>query len=99
MKLTQIIKASVIPILTVFSLLLTSNAALADYLIGEGSGGNYRYELWSDDNNNYYLKIWTREASENSDRYTITTGFASSRDALIHFDCNYAGKSLPECPR
>lgn len=58
MKLIQILKLAVIPILTVFSFVSTSNTALADYLTSQGSGGNSRYELWStDDNSYYYLKI------------------------------------------
>ncbi|MBN3962407.1 hypothetical protein [Nostoc sp. NMS8] len=100
MKLIQILKVAVIPVLTVFSFVSTSNTALADYLNSQGSGGNYRYELWStDDNSGYYLKIWSSEASQNSDAHSTTRAFASSREALIYFDCNYAERSLPECPR
>jgi hypothetical protein len=98
MKLIQILKVAVIPVLAVFSCLSTSNTALADYLSSEGTGGDYRYELWSsDDNSNYYLKIWSSEASPESNPYTITTKFTSSREALIYFDCTYARKNLPEC--
>ncbi|BAY13055.1 hypothetical protein [Calothrix sp. NIES-2098] len=97
MKLIQILKVAVIPVLAVFSCLSISNIALADYLNSEGTGGNYRYQLWtSDDNSNYYLKIWSSEASSESKAYT-TSYFASSREALIYFDCNYAKKNLPEC--
>ncbi|MEH1835625.1 MAG: hypothetical protein V7L29_27120 [Nostoc sp.] len=100
MKLIQILKVAVIPVLTVFSFVSTSNIALADYLNSEGSGGNYRYELWSnDDSSGYYLKIWLNEASPKSYPYYTTRTFTSSREALINFDCNYAEKSLPECPR
>ncbi|MBH8566047.1 hypothetical protein I8748_28450 [Nostoc sp. CENA67] len=98
MKLFPIRKIAVIPVLTIFSLLSTSNTALADYLTSEGSGGNYRYQLWSsDDNNYYYLKIWLNEASPETDPYSITEEFTSSREALIYFDCNYAGIDLAEC--
>lgn len=98
MKLIQILKVAVIPVLTVFSLLSASNKALADYLNSEGAGGNYRYELWStDDNSGYYLKIWLNEASPKSDPYSTTRRFTSSREALIDFDCNYAEKNLLEC--
>lgn len=45
MKLIQILKVAVIPVLTVLSLLSASNKVLADYLTSQGSGGNYRYEL------------------------------------------------------
>ncbi|WP_373525733.1 hypothetical protein [Nostoc sp.] len=98
MKLIQILKVAVIPVLTGLSFLSTSNTALADYLNSEGVGGNYRYELWSsDDNSGYYLKIWLNEASPTSDPYSTTRAFTSSREALINFDCNYAEKNLPEC--
>ncbi len=100
MKLIQILKVTVIPVLTVFSFLGASNIALADYLKSQGTGGNYRYELWStDDNNYYYLKIWLHESSSKSDPYSTTIKFTSSREALIYFDCNYTGKNLPECSR
>jgi hypothetical protein len=100
MKLIRTLKVAVIPVLTVLSLLSASNKVLADYLSSQGSGGHYRYELWSsDDNSGYYLKIWSDEASPTSSPQTTTREFASSRDALIYFDCNYAERSLPECPR
>ncbi|MBN4004853.1 hypothetical protein [Nostoc sp. LPT] len=98
MKLIQILKLAVIPVLTVLSFVSTSNKVLADYLNSQGSGGNYRYELWStDDNNYYYLKVWLYEASPESNPYNITRAFPSTREALIYFDCNYAEKNLPEC--
>ncbi|WP_341526834.1 hypothetical protein WKK05_30560 [Nostoc sp. UHCC 0302] len=100
MKLIQILKVAAIPVLAVLSLVSASNTALADYLNSEGGGGDYRYQLWSsDDNNYYYLKVWLNEASPESDPYSTTRRFTSSREALIDFDCNYAHKSLPECPR
>ncbi|MCC5628483.1 hypothetical protein [Nostoc sphaeroides] len=100
MKFIPTLKVAVIPVLTVLSLLSASNKVLADYLNSEGSGGDYRYELWSsDDNSHYYLKVWLYEASPDSDPYTTTTRFPSTREALIYFDCNYANKNLPECPR
>ncbi|MHC5596391.1 MAG: hypothetical protein ACYTXC_10625 [Nostoc sp.] len=86
MKLIQILKVAVIPVLTVLSFLSTSNTALADYLTSNGSGGKYRYELWSTDHNNdYYLKIWLNEASPKSAPYS-TIHFTSSREALSYFD-------------
>ncbi|MEH1939298.1 MAG: hypothetical protein V7L01_03645 [Nostoc sp.] len=100
MKFIPTLKVAVIPVLTVLSLLSASNKVLADYLNNQGSGGDYRYELWSsDDNSNYYLKVWLYEASPNSDPYDTTRRFPSTREALIYFDCNYAKKNLPECPR
>ncbi|MBD2513953.1 hypothetical protein H6G93_02830 [Nostoc sp. FACHB-973] len=100
MKLIQILKVAVIPVLSVFTFVSASNTALADYLNSQGSGGDYRYELWSsDDNSSYYLKIWLYEASPTSSPRTITGAFDSSREALIYFDCNYAERSLPECPK
>ncbi|MCC5652879.1 hypothetical protein LC609_24350 [Nostoc sp. XA013] len=98
MKLIQILKLAIIPVLSVFSLLSASNQALADYLTSQGSGGNYRYELWAtDDSSHYYLKVWSSEASANNGAYSTTRSFTSSREALIYFDCNYAGTSLLEC--
>ncbi len=98
MKLIKILKVAVIPVLAVFSCLSISSTALADYLNSEGTGGDYRYELWSsDDSSNYYLKIWLSEASPESESYKVTGTFDSSREALIHFDCYYARKNLPEC--
>ena len=98
MKFIQTLKVAVIPVLTVLSLLSASNKVLADYLNNQGSGGDYRYELWStDDNSRYYLKVWLYEASPNSNPYTTTRRFPSTREALIYFDCNYAKKNLPEC--
>ncbi|MEH1935567.1 MAG: hypothetical protein V7L14_18090 [Nostoc sp.] len=102
MKLIQILKVAVIPVLTVFSFLSTSNTALADYLTSQGIGGEYHYELWSsDDNNHYYLKIWQnhQESPESAPSYSTTQSFPSSREALIYFDCTYGGQNLPECPR
>ncbi|MBD2206337.1 hypothetical protein H6G33_29520 [Calothrix sp. FACHB-1219] len=100
MKSSIFLKVVLIPSLAVLSCLTTAHTALADYLTSQGSGGNYRYELWSsDDNGSYYLKIWSIEASTNSKSYITTPSFDSSREALIYFDCNYAEKILPECPR
>ncbi|MBD2355158.1 hypothetical protein H6G41_11090 [Tolypothrix sp. FACHB-123] len=100
MKFSPILKVVTIPVLTLLTCIATSHTALADYLNSEGFGGNYRYELWSsDDNRSYYLKIWSKEASPNSKSYITTPTFESTREALIYFDCNYAEKSLPECPR
>jgi hypothetical protein len=100
MKLTQTLKVAVIPVLTALSLLSVSNKVLADYLTSEGSGGNYRYQLWSgDDNNNYYLKVWSSEADPSSSPNYTSASFPSSREALVYFDCNYAKKNLPECTK
>ncbi|TAF10223.1 MAG: hypothetical protein EAZ77_03415 [Nostocales cyanobacterium] len=100
MKTVKILKLAILPIFTVITLMAAPNAALADYLRSEGYGGEYRYELWStDDGSNYYLKIWPKDADPQKDSYKTTRNFKSSRDALIYFDCNYAGKSLPECPK
>lgn len=98
MRFTIIVKSIIIPLLVIFSFLSTSSRVLADYLNSEGNGGNYRYELWSnDDNSVYYLKIWLREASSESSPYKTTQYFTSSREALIYFDCTYARKHLAEC--
>lgn len=100
MKSSSFLKLTIIPILAVLSCIAVAHTAIADSLSSQGSGGNYRYELWSsDDKVSYYLKIWSREASPNSKSYITTPNFDSVREALIYFDCNYAEKSLPECPR
>ncbi|MHC5673881.1 hypothetical protein [Nostoc sp.] len=100
MKLIQILKVAAIPVLTVFSFLSTSNTALADYLTSQGAGGKYRYELWSsDDNKDYYLKIWsnTQGSPESAPSYSITQHFSSTGDALDYFDCHYGGRANASC--
>jgi hypothetical protein len=100
MKAIQILKIAVIPVLTLSTLLTTMTTALADYLTSEGAGGNYQYELWlTEDNQYYYLKIWSRDANKQSEGYGTTQYFTSSQDALNHFDCYYADQSLPQCPK
>ncbi|MBW4505700.1 MAG: hypothetical protein KME64_04210 [Scytonematopsis contorta HA4267-MV1] len=88
-------------LLTTMAVVATSTAALADSLVGNGGGGDYKYQLWrSTDGSSYYLKIWTRESNPNTESSLSTThSFQSSRDALEYFDCNYAGRSLPSCPK
>ncbi|BAY61805.1 hypothetical protein NIES22_18720 [Calothrix brevissima NIES-22] len=99
MKLSNLLKVVFIPSLAILSCITTTHTALADSLNSQGSGGNYRYELWSgDDKVSYYLKIWSREASPNSKSYITTPNFDSIKEALVYFDCNYAHKTLPECP-
>ncbi|MGI8504952.1 MAG: hypothetical protein ACR2LR_28075 [Hassallia sp.] len=73
---------------------------MADSLISNGGGGDYRYQLWrSTDNTQYYIKIWSRKSDPNSAPSYISRSHPSSREALDDFDCNYAHKSLPSCPR
>ncbi|WP_335211769.1 hypothetical protein [Nostoc sp.] len=87
MKLIQILKVAVIPVLTVFGFLSTSNTALADYLTNNGIQGKYHYELWSsDDNKDYYLKIWPNDqgSPESAPSYSITRHFSSNREALSY---------------
>jgi hypothetical protein len=101
MKTSQLLKIALIPILTASTLLSMSTTVLADKRKGQGIGGDYRYELWATEKNrSYYLKIWTRKSNPKKDPYLKKTrGFDSSRKALIYFDCNYAKKSLPQCPQ
>jgi hypothetical protein len=100
MKTSQLLKVALVPILAISTLISISSTALADYLRSEGRGGDYLYELWStDDGNNYYLKIWSDKANPRKDPSKQVGSFESSRKALIYFDCYYAGKSLPECPK
>ncbi|MBW4566951.1 MAG: hypothetical protein KME31_02700 [Tolypothrix carrinoi HA7290-LM1] len=96
----MLFKKSILFLLTTATMLTTSTIAMADSLISNGGGGNYKYQLWrSTDNTEYFLKIWNRDSSTNSAPSYITHSFESSRDALDYFDCNYANKSLPSCPR
>jgi hypothetical protein len=79
--------------------------ATGDYLVNEGRGGytnsagqaqDFYYEVWSA-NNRYILKVWP---IQNYPKGSYTThSFRSSGEALDYFDCNYARKSLPACPR
>jgi len=90
--------------LTTATILTASTTAMADSLVGNGSGGDsrgdYTYELWQTANNNgYYLKIWKRETNIQGEMLSPNPSFESSRKALDYFDCNYAGKSLPVCPK
>jgi len=100
MKISQLLKIALVPILAISTLLSISNTALAKYLTSEGYGGNYRYELYSaDDGSKYYLKVWYKDQDPKKDPYYRFEVFESSRKALNHFDCYYADKSLPECPK
>lgn len=78
---------------------LIPTTVMADSSVSSGSGGKYSYELWQTTNNEYYLKIWNRDSSTQESPSRISHYFQSSREALDHFDCVYAEKSLPVCPR
>ncbi|MBD1999700.1 hypothetical protein H6F88_17350 [Oculatella sp. FACHB-28] len=85
-------------ILAMTTILLTTRAALADFRVSNGTGGNYAYQLWrTDDGTQYYLKIWSRRSYPNGSHFQ-SGSFESSRDALNYFDCEYGGRSLPSCP-
>lgn len=85
-------------VLTTAALLTLSNVATADYLVSNGGGGNYNYQLWADEDNfHYYLKIWSRKEDPSSEPSSTTRNFESTRDALNYFDCSYADKDLPVC--
>lgn len=77
----------------------TSNQVIAGYLIHDGEGGDYTYELWSTSANyiQYFLKVWRREQNQNSRPLAIAGTFESTREALIYFDCHYANKHLSFC--
>ncbi|MFB2768809.1 hypothetical protein ACE1AT_05880 [Pelatocladus sp. BLCC-F211] len=94
------VKKILLPLLTTLTLISVSTVAKADYLVSNGSGGEYSYELWQNtDNTGYYLKIWKREFYGKEEAYTTSSSFESSQEALEHFDCYYADKSLPACPK
>lgn len=89
-----------ISLLTTLTILASSTIARADTLVSNGGGGEYRYELWRTiDNTRYYLKIWQWQKYRKSEPAYITSQFASSRDALDYFDCEFAEKPLPSCSR
>ncbi|PLZ95877.1 hypothetical protein CEN50_20830 [Fischerella thermalis CCMEE 5268] len=89
-----------VPLLTSLTVMTVATVAQADALVSNGSGGDYSYELWQNtDNRGYYLKIWRRESYGKEEAYTTSSSFESSQKALEHFDCNYADKSLPACPK
>ncbi|MCP6762515.1 MAG: hypothetical protein NHB32_28025 [Fischerella sp. CENA71] len=92
------VKKILLPLLTTLTLISVSTIAKADYLVSNGSGGDYSYELWQD-NTRYYLKIWKREFYGKEEAYTTSSSFESSREALEYFDCYYADKSLLACPK
>lgn len=93
----MITRAATTFLLTTATILTMSNVARADYLVSNGGGGDYNYQLWTDeDNTHYYLKIWSRKADSSSGPST-TGDFESTRDALNYFDCSYAQKDLPVC--
>lgn len=96
----MLFKKSILFILTTAAMLTTSSIVMADSLISNGGGGDYKYQLWrSTDNTQYYLKIWSRKSDRKSAPLYTTRSHPSSREALDDFDCNYAHKSLPSCPR
>lgn len=88
-----------VSLFTLVAVLTISNVAMANHRNSSGSGGNYSYELWQNSNNEYYLKIWRRDSSTQEPPHHVSRNFKSSREALDHFDCIYAGRSLPVCPQ
>jgi ABC-type long-subunit fatty acid transport system fused permease/ATPase subunit len=79
--------------------ILIPTVVIADSRVSSGSGGKSSYELWQNADNEYYLKVWNRDSSTQEAPVRISRDFKSSREALDHFDCVYAEKSLPVCPR
>lgn len=92
----------VLPVLTLLTLVVTPQIALAEFLSNNGSGGyydkttgrsySYDFELWTNDSNTQYrLKIWrTSDYPHNSPFRTYS--FASASEALNFFDRNYTAK-------
>ncbi len=97
------IKKIAVALAAAVAVLTVSSAALADYQMSSGSAGSgdgkdYAYEIWSNDQNTAYtLKVWLRKTYPNSSPWIHT--FRSSIEAFNYFDCNYAQKSLPSCPK
>jgi|SRR5579883_2684237 hypothetical protein len=99
----MILKKISLYLLTTVAMVTAATTAMADSLVGNGSGGDsrgdYSYELWQTTNSTgYYLKIWKR-TNKQQEPILVTPSFESSRKALDYFDCYYAGKSLPVCPK
>lgn len=97
------IKKMAVLVAATVAVLTVSSAAVADYQMssgssGSGNGKDYAYEIWSNEQNTAYtLKVWLRANYPNSSPWIHT--FRSSTEAFNYFDCNYAQKSLPSCPK
>ncbi|MGJ3245381.1 MAG: hypothetical protein ACFE0I_04820 [Elainellaceae cyanobacterium] len=65
--------------------------------VSNGEGGTYQYQLWRNWNGSeHYLFVWRRGAS-NSQSPSYSYVFASSREALGFFDCQFAERNLLNC--
>ncbi|MEC4881418.1 MAG: hypothetical protein SAL70_08725 [Scytonema sp. PMC 1070.18] len=97
----MILKKIGVSFFAVVTILTVSSAAMADARVMNGSGGDYSYEVWqTTDNTAYYLKIWKRDSyGKQNEPLRIIHTFKSTGEALDHFDCYYAGKSLPSCSK
>lgn len=62
-----------------------------EYLVGDGKGGSYYYQLWlNSSTSKYKLKIWLSDSYPQGEGREIPFSFPSSRDALNYFDCNFS---------
>ncbi|MBW4651470.1 MAG: hypothetical protein KME20_00170 [Kaiparowitsia implicata GSE-PSE-MK54-09C] len=86
-------------IATTFTLAPTT-ATAGDFRVSNGYGGEYAYEVWrSRDNTWYQLRVWRRQDYPRGAGFIVDRTFLSSREALTHFDCDYARRAIPQCPR
>jgi hypothetical protein len=86
MKTSQLLKIALVPILAISTLLSVSHTALADYLRGNGRGGDYIYELWStDDGSSYYLKIWSDKEDTQKNPF-IKTKLSTNKCQLTSYN-------------
>lgn len=84
--------------LTTSLILLTAQVGLADYRTGNGTGGNYVYELWRvQSNSRYRLIVWQRMDYPNGDPVR-SYQFPSGQEALNYFDCHYGERPRSQCP-
>ncbi|MGG6298352.1 hypothetical protein ACQ4M4_28645 [Leptolyngbya sp. AN02str] len=75
------------------------NVNAQDFRVANGYGGDYAYEVWrSRDNTWYQLRVWSRQSYPRGQGTIVQRSFPTSREALIHFDCQYARRRLPQCP-
>ncbi len=85
-------------IATTFTLAPTT-ATAGDFRVSNGYGGEYAYEVWrSRDNTWYQLRVWRRQDYPRGTTIAMEQ-FPSSREALTRFDCDYARRAIPQCPR
>lgn len=91
-----------LPIFALGLIVIAPQAASAEFLSNNGSGGYYNrstgrsysfeFELWANDSNtDYTLKVWRSPDYPNQSAFKVRR-FASAAEALKYFDSNYTDK-------